>query len=400
MVVAAVTCIAAPVIASGSPAGGATAGGPTTNVLSSVSCVSATVCFAVGASYVGPNAPTNNPSKTLAARWSGKSWSVLPSPDPAGATSSVLSGVSCASSSNCFAVGSFAAATNSVATLIERWNGKTWSIVNGPKVAGSSYNVLNGVSCTGAAFCVAVGSELDAHTFWTKTVVEQWNGKTWSTVASPNPSSTSHLEAVSCSSTTSCSAVGDYSSRSAGEAVALFEHWNGRSWSVVAGPRTTAPNPRLTGVSCPSSKTCLTLGSVDTGLIDSSTVIAARWDGKELALVAPATLTTRSDGLGVVSCTGATSCFAVGSFDNSTNAVRPQALIERWNGKTWSTVAAAPSATGTGGWLSGVSCTSSTSCLAVGASVTFISGGYYRQKTLVERWDGKRWSVVASVATA
>ena len=62
-------------------------------------------------------------------------------------------------------------------------------------------------------------------------------------------------------------------------------------------------------------------------------------------------------------------------------------LIERWDGRSWS-VAASQITPGDG--LSAVSCTTPTDCMAVGANRTV--------GTLVERWNGTRWSVVATPA--
>src|SRR5436190_7774794 len=57
---------------------------------------------------------------------------------------------------------------------------------------------------------------------------------------------------------------------------------------------------------------------------------------------------------------------------------------------SWRTVAS-PSRQGDNG-LSAVSCSSPTFCVAVGTYVAPKSG----PKTLVERWDGQRWSILAS----
>jgi hypothetical protein len=358
--VAAIACLVAPALAFPSPLGAAS-GSNAAIVLNSVSCVNATTCFAVGAT-------SDNPSKTLTARWNGKTWTTLPSPNPA-----ALADVSCPSATFCMAVGN----------VIERWNGQAWSIVPAPTL---NIAALQAVTCTSPTFCMAVGG-----------LTERWDGKKWSVVANPKPGNPTELADVSCTSTTNCFAVGNYSSRFSFEAVALLEHWNGKTWSVVAGPTPSAPNPRLNSVSCPSASTCLALGSGDTGVIDGSTALTARWNGRSWSLVAAANVTAHLYRLASVSCTGPKNCFAVGSFDNSTNNGRPAPLIERWNGKTWSIVAPARSASGTGGWFESTSCTSPTNCLAVGASVTLISsGGYYRQKSLVERWDGKTWTTVAS----
>ena len=117
--------------------------------LGAVSCVSVTVCAAVGS--IGNSSPT---FKTYAESRSGSAWSVAPSSGPAG---SELHGVSCVAANWCQAVGE---SENLGAFLIEHWDGHTWSPVASP-VPSSSY--LSGVSCTSRAWCVAVGSRAAPH---------------------------------------------------------------------------------------------------------------------------------------------------------------------------------------------------------------------------------------------
>ena len=59
----------------------------------------------------------------------------------------------------------------------------------------------------------------------------------WSVVPSPNGSSTSNLSAVAAVSANDIWAVGSSGNQMSG-AQTLIEHWNGLSWSVV-----TSPNP-------------------------------------------------------------------------------------------------------------------------------------------------------------
>ena len=94
---------------------------------------------------------------------------------------------------------------------MERWNGTSWSIVTSPNPSGTAESVLSSVSCPSTTSCFAVGSNLT--TSHTKTLVEHWNGTSWSIVTSPNPSGAtdSALSGVSCPTTTSCYAVGDWS---------------------------------------------------------------------------------------------------------------------------------------------------------------------------------------------
>src|SRR5436305_1135547 len=84
--------------------------------LVAVSCVSSTVCVAVG-SYVN----SANVRVPLAESWDGASWSVQPTPSPDGGTEVELDGVSCTSASDCTAVGSYDDAGGTQVTLAERW---------------------------------------------------------------------------------------------------------------------------------------------------------------------------------------------------------------------------------------------------------------------------------------
>jgi hypothetical protein len=55
---------------------------------------------------------------TLAALWNGISWSIVPTPNPSGATASYLSSVSCPTAQTCTAVGYYKT-SNLVLTLAE-----------------------------------------------------------------------------------------------------------------------------------------------------------------------------------------------------------------------------------------------------------------------------------------
>jgi hypothetical protein len=264
---------------------------------------------------------TTSPAQTLVERWDGKSWAIVSSPNPARARSQ-LAAVSCPSVTYCVAVGWFQDTSGPRKTLIERWNGKSWAIVAHPKLTGG-HRYLYGVSCASTTSCFAVGThsvtgggdlscepELDCSAF---TLVEQWNGNHWAVVTSPNgpfPASQSKLAAVSCASATSCVAVGTASPRGNWGKM-LTERWNGKRWSVVAA-------------------------AIPAGVIGSA--------------------------LNGVSCPSPTSCFAGGAYMPSAGGNRT--IVDRYNGSSWS-IAFRPGLTGQ---LAAVSCTSATSCVAVGGT--------------------------------
>ena len=122
------------------------------NVLNAVSCVSPTFCVAVG-QYEIANSPPE-PQQTLVEIWDGTGWSVRSSPSPT--TSDLLSGVSCTSATFCIAVGRSTGGAVAFRTLVEAWNGTTWSVTPSPDVPDAP-DYFSSVSCTSTTFCVAMG---------------------------------------------------------------------------------------------------------------------------------------------------------------------------------------------------------------------------------------------------
>ncbi len=222
-----------------------------------VSCSSSSACAAVG-SYENRSGTT----VTLAERWDGRRWSLQTVPDPRGARDSDLFGVSCAASSACVAVGSYTTGAGSTVTLAERWDGRRWSLQRVPDPSGARRARFRGVSCPSTSSCTAVGS-YTTHSGSTVTLAERLTGSRWSIQSVPDPAGASNVElgAVSCSSTALCTTVGDYGNRS-GKSVTLAERWDGRRWSIQSVPDpSSSVNATLVGVSCPSSSSCTAVGS-------------------------------------------------------------------------------------------------------------------------------------------
>jgi hypothetical protein len=114
--------------------------------------------------------------------WDGSSWSLVPVP-PSG-YDSVLYAVAAVAPDDIWAVGG-AQVTD---TLVEHWDGSSWSIVPSPNVPGTqTRSFLTGVVALGAGNVWAVGGAATSST--TRTLVEHWNGTSWTIVSSP-PSGT------------------------------------------------------------------------------------------------------------------------------------------------------------------------------------------------------------------
>jgi hypothetical protein len=80
-------------------------------------------------------------------------------------------------------------------TLIEHYNGTTWSIVPSPSPGTNAG--LTGVTESAANNLWAVGSDTPSGATQPQTLTLNFNGTTWTTVASPNQGSPSLLTSVS-----------------------------------------------------------------------------------------------------------------------------------------------------------------------------------------------------------
>src|SRR5262249_23565307 len=86
----------------------------------------------------------------------GPNWAVTSSPN-VGTYDSFLYGVAAVSSSDAWAVGDYHNTIDAVfRTLVERWNGSTWSIVSSPN-GDTQENVLNSVAAISGSDVWAVG---------------------------------------------------------------------------------------------------------------------------------------------------------------------------------------------------------------------------------------------------
>jgi hypothetical protein len=160
--------------------------------------VSSTSCFAVGAYDY------STIQNTLVEHWDGAAWTIMPSPNPPTARFNELTSVSCVSNGVCFAVGA------SNLSLVERWNGTTWKIIGSPNPKGATAVSFAGVSCTTAARCVAVGDQLQTHVVQRVVEMWNGSRWTVVSVPVPKGTKKSDLSGVSCAPSMRCFAVGDY----------------------------------------------------------------------------------------------------------------------------------------------------------------------------------------------
>ena len=166
------------------------------------------------------------PAETM--RWNGTAWSLVSNPSPGS-----LIGVSAFSPADALAVGSYCPTFECFQkTVAMDWNGAAWVLDHSPNPRPSDHRELDGVSAASATDAWAVGTYLRIGLGY-RTLIAHWNGTAWSRVRGPNPgSNTDVLSAVSARSSKDVWAVGTVASNPSGPFDALFLHWNGTSWTV------------------------------------------------------------------------------------------------------------------------------------------------------------------------
>ncbi len=352
------------------------------NELSAVSCVSSSDCWAVG--DVGRGGPYN--LATLAEHWDGGTWSIVSTPNTGLENFNALNGVTCVSSTDCWATGIGNGTSTTDQTLAENWNGSSWSIVATPNI--SPVSILGGVTCVTSSDCWTVGNASG------KTLAEYWNGSSWSIVTTPTLPSENGLASVSCITTSDCWAVG-YAQDGGLTSQTLAEHWNGSTWSIVASPDTgPSANNELNSVSCLTTSDCWAVGGVGGGGNGTEQTLAEHWNGSTWAIEATAdTSSSVANYLASVSCLTTSDCWAVGTSGNS-NSTTGQTLVEHWNGAgAWSIVPSADTSSSVDNSLGSVSCDTNSDCWAVG---TADSGSGGTGQTLAEHESGSGYWEVAS----
>jgi hypothetical protein len=194
--------------------------------------------WAVGSAVSAPSTALN----ALAEHWNGSSWSVVPVPLPAGTPVSALLGVSARASNDVWAVGNANGHTFTV-----HWNGSAWSVVASrdvpPQRAGATVaDTLTAVTAIAANNVWAVGQATDtvSGSFLPyRTVVEHFDGTSWTLVTAPSVFGHPSLTGVSAVSASDVWAVGSgWSDQATGVPVAkpIYLHFTGSTWASVAPP--------------------------------------------------------------------------------------------------------------------------------------------------------------------
>jgi len=248
--------------------------------LQGVSGTSASNAWAVGYDVVA-SPPVYSVSVIL--HWNGTSWARMPSPEPGGGTNVYLNAVTSLSPTDAWAVGHYTTTAGKTKALAAHWNGTRWTLVAAPNPANGGFLDLNGISAASASDIWAVGTYGNQHT-----LALHWNGASWTQVATPSPGySGNTLSAVAAVSPSTAWAVGSYYVFRPTGAIpvkTLLLRWNGTRWIQVATPNPGADVSMLNGVSASSPSNAWAAGSYQLppsgGTITSKTLML-HWNGTD-----------------------------------------------------------------------------------------------------------------------
>ncbi|HEY1914633.1 MAG TPA: hypothetical protein VGH27_03565 [Streptosporangiaceae bacterium] len=237
--------------------------------------------------------------------------------------------MSCSSAFNCAGGGYYTNKTGQHAFVDTEINGQWQAAQPVPGISalsqGGQGDDLNAVSCTRSGYCVAVGDYLQKEAGDEAFLISAVNG-VWGTaqevpgLAGLNQGGDAYLSAVSCPSAGNCSAGGGYTDAADyGQAFVVSEH-AGTWQDAQQVPGTTAAafstrDPEIDSISCPSAGNCGASGDVDSP--ESAFVVSeqhGRWHQAELVPGLARLNTGSFAGIADVSCPSAGDCGAGGGY--------------------------------------------------------------------------------------
>jgi hypothetical protein len=175
-----------------------------------------------------------------------------------------LNAITAISASNVWTVGQ-----DSGSPQINHWNGSSWSqssLPSGPCSVFEADCALTGVSADSASDMIAVGEgTIPTSSGWTtEALAYRWNGAAWSQLTVPSGVTYDEMEHVQAFSPTDAWAVGVGSSATTDVTVATALNWNGSSWTQVATPVSTDEDLSVNAISGDSASDIWVVGQTVT----------------------------------------------------------------------------------------------------------------------------------------
>ena len=149
-------------------------------------------------------------------------------------------------------------------SVIEHWDGASWTLVPSYVAASPNGGYVAALTCVSADDCWASGSTTDDNGLPSSSLMQRWNGSSWSVVSTPPmPGVQGILSSLTCLSSQQCWAVGSTGTPGSGQSynpVPIVEAWNGSAWSIEPSPNAVGLG-LLSSVACVRGDACWSVGS-------------------------------------------------------------------------------------------------------------------------------------------
>jgi hypothetical protein len=237
-----------------------------------------------------------------------------------------LGAISAVSASNVWAVGQ-----SSGTPLLDHYIGSSWSqstLPSGPCSLFEAGCNLTGVSGTSASNVIAIGDgTIPTSSGWqSESLAYLWNGSAWSALTVPASIPDTAMDHIQAFSPTDAWAVGTAPNAAGTASVVAAVNWNGSTWTQVATPFSTTVNLTVNAISGDSASDIWIVGETATrGYTGGTrTSVILHYNGSAWTqMTAP-----DNSGLLDVDAVSPTDAWAIAA----------DGAVLKWNGSAWSVV--------------------------------------------------------------
>jgi hypothetical protein len=309
--------------------------------LQEAEAISASNVWAVGfiATYAGKN--------TLIEHWNGSSWKVVPSPNPGTPSDKCiyennLIALDVLTPRHIWAVGYYKKCYGFSRTLILRWDGVSWRVVPSPSIDKPPSSVLTTVEAVSGTDAWAAGyayGDLEPGMEYPPPVIEHFDGRSWTLVASPTQASGGGIADLAAVSANDVWAVGTCPKCRYG---ILIEHWDGTSWKIVPSALLPIGSQGSLGDMVAFSHNDIWAVGNYYHYPEGIETLVEHWDGLRWRVVPSPNVSTEysaANSFRGITAISPNDMWAVGTFENEkTDVHQPRTLTAHWDGKSWSIV--------------------------------------------------------------
>lgn len=340
-------------------------------LLEAITCVGPTDCWAVGDRKPLAEAGTSTPSPASSAgyhvlsailHFDGHSWNLVASPSVAGPlTVNDLAQVSCASATDCWAVGTWTKlGSTGLHPLLLHFDGTGWRLSAVPDLGPPRrfYTTLASVACASPTGCwmtgdytgpdgrvLALAARLGSNGWRMLSLPDLGSQVRWVGPIAPGTAAgtaPNDFRGVACPGPEDCWGADDYLDPAG---LMRFEllHFDGRAWQEVSSPNPAGPagESELGQIACPAFNDCWAVGDVLPGTtmaaLSLEKAFALHFDGHSWSLVAlpdpgvpyigTAGFALPSDEANAMQCPSVRLCVIAGRFADGQGITGTESLI-------------------------------------------------------------------------